>query len=261
MSICEIFPLIAEYTSQGKEVVMVTELGKVQRRSVFVDSRLVLGTKDHERYVALLGKERRIEVVNGDEKIVVERIDPRPSIILVGSGVIAKEIYRLAKSLGFIVAVVAEDAREDDFPEANLLSNSGEVLGQIAKDSFVVIANEGGKPYDIPFAYIALKGGARYVGFLSSQKRAAYTIAQLIKMGVPIEELKQRFYAPLGLDLNAKTAEEIALSALAEVVKLLRGGSGKHLREVKDPYKLVDDALQGKIEDNCNFVPKKVGEG
>jgi xanthine dehydrogenase accessory factor len=259
MSICEIFPIIADYTSQGKRVILVTKYSNVPIRSVFVDGKLIIGSKEHED-IALEAEKKgsKIEIEKNGIKIIAEVIEPRPAIVLVGSGVIAKEIFKLANTMGFIVEVVAEDAKEEDFPEAKFFSNTLQVLEQLSSNSFVIVANEGGKPYDIPAAYTALKAKAKYVGFLSSQKRAAYTIAQLIKMGIPIEELKERFYGPMGLDINAKTAEEIALSALSELILIMRKGSGKHLRDVKDPYPLLKDAMEGKISDVCNFTPIKI---
>ena len=251
-SVCEIFPLIAKLTSEGKRVVLVNEGGK---RSIFVEDTLVLGYQEHKKYAQEALEKGRIEIDGG--KIVAEVIEPRPSIIVVGSGVIAKAISKIALAMGYLVAVVGNhDINENEFDGVNFISNTLETLDQIiTEDSFVIVANEGGKPYDIDAAFIALKK-AKYVGFLASQKRAAYTIAQLLKRGVSIETIKERFYSPLGLDINAKTAEEIALSALSEVVKILRGGSGKHMREVKDPYVYLQDALEGKIEEKCTFTPK-----
>jgi len=261
MSICEIFPIIADYTSQGKRVILVTEYSNIPVRSVFVDGKLIIGNKKYED-LALEAEKRgnKIEVEKNGIKIVAEVIEPRPSLVLVGSGTIAKEIFKLATTMGFLVEVVAEDAKEEDFPDAKFFSNTLQVIEQLSSNSFVIVANEGGKPYDIPAAFLALKSKAKYVGFLSSQKRAAYTIAQLIKMGIPQEELRERFYGPMGLDLNAKTAEEIALSALSELVLIMRKGSGKHLRDVKDPYLLLKDAMDGKITDVCNFTPIKISE-
>jgi len=46
-SICEIFPLIAKFTSEGKRVVLVNEGGK---RSIFVEDTLVLGYQEHKKY-------------------------------------------------------------------------------------------------------------------------------------------------------------------------------------------------------------------
>ena len=251
-SACEIFPLIAKLTAEGKRVVLVSEGGK---KSIFVEGTLVLGYKEHEKYAKEALEKGRVEFEGG--RIVAEVLEPRPSIIIVGSGVIAKAIAKLALAMGYLVAVIGNhDINEKEFEGVHFLSNTLEVLEQIiTEDSFVIVANEGGKPYDIDAAFIALKK-ARYVGFLASQKRAAYTIAQLIKRGVSIETLKEKFYSPLGLDINAKTAEEIALSALSEVVKILRGGSGKHMREVKDPYVYLKEALEGKIEEKCVFAPK-----
>lgn len=256
MSVCEIFPLIAKLTAEGKRVVLVNEEGK---RSVFVEDKLVLGYKEHENYAREALDKGRVEIIVNGRKIIAEVIEPRPSLIIVGSGLVAKSIAKLSLAMGYLVAVIGDnDVNEEDFSGVNFISNTLDLLDQIVtEDSFVIIANEGGKPYDINAAEIALNK-AKYVGFLASQKRAAYTIAQLIKRGIDIETIKSKFYSPLGIDLNAKTTEEIALSALSEVVKILRGGSGRHMREVKDPYVYLKDALEGKIEEKCSFKPQSL---
>ncbi len=60
----------------------------------------------------------------------------------------------------------------------------------------------------------------------------------------------------MGLTLGAKTAGEIALSILAEVMMFMRNGSGKPMREIKDPRKFIKDALEGRIqEQSCSWRP------
>ncbi|MEM3352127.1 MAG: XdhC family protein, partial [Saccharolobus sp.] len=88
----------------------------------------------------------------------------------------------------------------------------------------------------------------------------ALMISLLMQRGIQLEEIKKRFHSPLGLDIGSKTAEEIALSILAEVVQFIRGGTGKRLQEIKNPYLLLEDALAGKIEDKCMFVPKSMND-
>jgi xanthine dehydrogenase accessory factor len=267
MSSCEIFPLIAKLGAEGKRFAIVTILrDKKVERTIVSEGKVLLGIIPND-IVQLaneaLEKYVKIERETNYGKVIIEPVEPRPGIIIVGSGAIAKSLAKIASAMGYYVAVIGNgDVKENEFNNfTSFISNSIEILEQIVdENSFVIVANEGGKPYDGYATYLALKKGAKYVGVLSSAKRAALIIAEVIKRGINLEEVKGRLYAPVGLDIGSKTAEEIAVSILSEVVLVLRGGTGKHMREVKDPYPYLKDALEGKIEDKCFFIPKVLSE-
>lgn len=264
MSSCEIFPLISKLTAEGKRFAIVSIYRNNRlERTIVSDGKVLLGSLDREILdlsIQALEKGQIIQKDIENGKIVIEPIEPRPAIIVVGSGIIAKFIAKLGVDLGYYVGVVGNgDIKEEDFQGVYAISNDLNILEQmVGEDSIVIVANEGGKPYDIDALYIAMKNKARFVGLLASQKRAALMISLLMQRGIQLEEIKKRFHSPLGLDIGSKTAEEIALSILAEVVQFIRGGTGKRLQEIKNPYLLLEDALAGKIEDKCMFVPKSM---
>jgi xanthine/CO dehydrogenase XdhC/CoxF family maturation factor len=74
----------------------------------------------------------------------------------------------------------------------------------------------------------ALNMGIPYVAVVASRKKAGLIMDYLKENDVQ-EETLQRFHSPAGLDLNAKSAEEIALSILSEIVMFKNSGSGKIL--------------------------------
>ncbi|BDC18827.1 XdhC family protein [Acidianus sp. HS-5] len=266
MSSCEIFALISKLSAEGKRFAIVSIYkGNRLERTIVADGKVLLGSLDKEILELSLEALEKNQVIQKDiegGKVVIEPIEPRPAIIIVGSGVIAKFTAKLAVDMGYYVGVIGNgDVREEDFQGVQAISNSLSLLEQlVSEDSIVIVANEGGKPYDLDALYISMKKNAKFVGLLASQRRAALMISLLIKRGIPIEEIKKRFHSPLGLDVESKTAEEIALSILAEVVQFIRGGTGKPLQEVKNPYLLLDDAMAGKIEDKCMFIPKSMSE-
>ena len=77
----------------------------------------------------------------------------------------------------------------------------------------------------------ALKKGIPYVGVVASAKKTGIILDYLKMNGVTEKEL-EHFYAPTGLELNAKTPEQIALSILSEMVMLANGGSGKQKKSI-----------------------------
>jgi xanthine dehydrogenase accessory factor len=75
----------------------------------------------------------------------------------------------------------------------------------------------------------ALKRGIPYVAVVASGKKTGIITDYLREHGITDEDL-ERFHAPAGLDLEAKTAEEIALSILSEMVMHRNGGTGHPMR-------------------------------
>jgi len=76
----------------------------------------------------------------------------------------------------------------------------------------------------------ALGTGAGYVGMIGSPGKVRTIFRKLLRKGIATEALAQ-VHAPIGLDLGARTPDEIALSIAAELLMWRRGGSGEPLRE------------------------------
>jgi xanthine dehydrogenase accessory factor len=72
----------------------------------------------------------------------------------------------------------------------------------------------------------------RYVGLIGPKKRRDELLSELLQIGVAINA---GFFAPAGLDLNAETPEEIALSVVSEIQRVFADGSGQSLRDRKLP--------------------------
>ncbi|TRM87325.1 carbon monoxide dehydrogenase, partial [Sulfolobus sp. A20-N-G8] len=136
MSSCEIFPLISKLSAEGKRFAVVS-IYKENRleRTLVVDGKVLLGSLDRE--ILDLANEaleegKVIEREYKGAKIFIEPIEPRPSIIIVGSGIIAKFLAKIGFDLGYYVAVVGSgDIKEDEFPQVFAISNDLAVLEQI----------------------------------------------------------------------------------------------------------------------------------
>jgi xanthine dehydrogenase accessory factor len=73
------------------------------------------------------------------------------------------------------------------------------------------------------------KGGAGYIGMIGSSRKV-HRVFDSLKQAVPVEQLKS-VYAPIGLDIGADSPAEIAVSVIAEILKIHRGRRGDHLRK------------------------------
>jgi xanthine dehydrogenase accessory factor len=67
-----------------------------------------------------------------------------------------------------------------------------------------------------------------YIGIIGSKRRWVET-KKLLKADGMTEEQLARFHSPIGLELNAETPEEIAVSIMAEIIMLRRGGTGERM--------------------------------
>jgi xanthine dehydrogenase accessory factor len=122
-------------------------------------------------------------------------------------------------------------------PEANPDADAfypvkmGDLPGQmkIGPHTFIVMTTRG-MVVDVEGLPALLDTGAGYIGLIGSKRRWAVTRKALVEKGVPEEKLA-RIHSPIGLELNAETPEEIAVSILAEIIMLRNGGSGKPMKE------------------------------
>ena len=148
---------------------------------------------------------------------------PPPRLVIVGAVHIAITLGRIARELGFRVVVC--DARDrfatpDRFPDADelILGWPNEVLPRLALDEFshVVVITHDAK-FDNPALIAALESPAPYVGALGSSRTHARRVEALREAGVSEADIA-RIHAPIGLDIGARTPQEIALATMAEIV-------------------------------------------
>jgi xanthine dehydrogenase accessory factor len=144
-------------------------------------------------------------------------------IILIGGAQIAVKLSELANLLGYDVTII--DPRKafiqkERFPAfANIIHEwPDKALRdiQISKSTAIVTLSHDPK-IDSPALLIALKSPAFYVGALGSLKTQKSLKQQLENAGLSKHSLN-KLRGPVGLDINAKTPAEIALSILAEII-------------------------------------------
>lgn len=157
----------------------------------------------------------------GTLEIYVEPHLPAPSLWVVGTTPIAASLTELGAGLGWDVTLVDPVADPAAFPEARRVVVSDDLAGLDPDASpYVVVASQGG--WDEEALDAALRREASYVGLVASPARAAKVREWLREQGIPEDRLAA-LRAPAGLDLGSESAEEIALSILAEMVQVRRG--------------------------------------
>ena len=173
-------------------------------------------------------------VCGGQLEVYVEPILPAPTLLLVGAGHVGKAVASLAQWLGFGV-VVNDDRPEFCTPEVIPKADAYYPVSmvdlpreyEITPWTFIVLTTRG-SDVDVEGLPALIKSPAAYIGVIGSRRRWETTRKQLIASGIN-KELLDRVHSPIGLELNAETPEEIAVSIMAEIIMLRDGGDGQQM--------------------------------
>ena len=180
--------------------------------------------------VADVGSNESFSTADGTE-VFVEGFTTPPTLVMVGGGHVGKATADLAHSLGYRVYVVddrPEFSNEERFPHAEQTvvapyDKWAEHL-DLNVNTFVVVATRGHR-YDDMAVESALTTRARYIGLLGSRRKTIMIYRRLLQNGVPLERIKE-ISAPVGLNIGALEPEELAVSIMAEIIMVRRGGDG-----------------------------------
>ena len=168
----------------------------------------------------------------GSLEIFVDPIKPKPNLVVVGAGHVGRAVAHLAHWLGFYV-IVTDDRSElctselvpdgDEFfpiPFSEVPDNIN-----ITPWTYFVLTTRS-VDVDVQGLPAVLESPAAYIGIIGSKRRWATTQQKLLETGLTEKDL-ERIKSPIGLDLNAETPEEIAVSILAEIILFRKGGASK----------------------------------
>jgi len=166
-------------------------------------------------------------VCGGDVEVFVEPILPAPTLFIFGGGHIALSLVSMAKMAGFKIVVVddrPEFANPERFPEAEqtLVTDFVQAFSQLEIDEsgYIVIVTYAHKSDEVVLEW-ALRTRAKYIGMIGSRAKNKLIFSHLQDKGIS-PELLNKVQAPIGLEINAQTPEEIAVSILAQLIKVRR---------------------------------------
>ena len=170
-------------------------------------------------------------VCGGEVEIFVEPIQPLPTVLIIGGGHVGRALVHLARWLGFRVALSddrVEFCNADWAPEAHeywpVPVSELVTRYKFNAQTYIVMPTRG-VPLDVDALPHLLDQPHAYLGVIGSRRRWATALKRLEAAGVRPERLA-KVHAPMGLELKAETPEEIAVSVMAEIVMLQRGGTG-----------------------------------
>jgi xanthine dehydrogenase accessory factor len=168
-------------------------------------------------------------ICGGELEVFIEPILTPPALYIFGGGHISLPLARMGKLLGFKIAVVddrSEFAHPDRFPEADIVLAEDFAKSfarlKIDKSSYIVIVTRGHQHDELVLEW-AVGTPAKYIGMIGSKTKVKAVFSHLLAKGIAQEQL-DRVHSPIGLEIEAQTPEEIAVSILAEVIKVRRSG-------------------------------------
>lgn len=194
---------------------------------------------------ALAGADRCEPDQSALPRVFVQAFAAPPRMILAGANAFVRALSRTGSQLGYRVTVV--DAREV-FATAAQFPHAHEVViawphrylraeaeaGRIDGRTVVCVLTHDPK-FDVPMLAAALTAvPVAFVGALGSRRTHAERMERLREEGITDDQLR-RLHSPLGLDLNARTPEETAISIAAQIIAETSGGSGRALGDTDGP--------------------------
>jgi xanthine dehydrogenase accessory factor len=160
----------------------------------------------------------------GQMEIFIEPLMPLKKLFMFGGGHVGKAVVKHAIDLDFEITVI--DSREDIFNDWNFTGYK-KVTGDFPKmlpklpyddNTFIIIATLD-HPTDNEVLAFCISRPHCYIGMIGSRKKVAVMKENLFSGGVATIEQLDKVDMPIGLDINAVTADEIAISIVAKLIK------------------------------------------
>ena len=220
---------------KGKKSVVVTVMnggeGAAPRKILLTEEQLLVSDRICPEDAVMIQK-AQLALATGNLQyapdgsgvgILAEPYFPEPHLIVLGGGHIAKPLVEFGAKVGFRVTVVDDRpmfADKDRFPDAEKVIcerfDNGLAQLELNENSFVVVTIREHR-HDLESLKQLLNENIGFIGMIGSKHSVNYVKEQLLKEGYP-EALIDRVNTPVGLDIGAKTPEEIAISIIAQLI-------------------------------------------
>lgn len=213
-------------------VALATNLRSGQQRLIFADSSDGELCLDMDMIVAAgeaLKRDEHIRFATPAGEVFVQVYNPPPRLLIVGAVHISEPLARMGALTGYGVTIVDPRrgfAQSQKFDQFDVIGDwPDEAMAALKPDARTAIVTLTHDPkLDDPALAAALRSPAFYIGALGSRKTHAARIGRLKEMGFTDSELA-RIHGPVGLDINALSPAEIAVSIVGQITQVRRAGS------------------------------------
>lgn len=253
-------PILTKVIMERGEVITATELFPNCGNRCIID-------ENHELYNELKAYFSDLPkiVTIADKKFFLEKITSSPELIIAGGGHVGLATAKLGAFIGMKVTVI--DSR-GEFADKERFSMADKVLccdfkeglsHNYGSNAYFVIATQGHE-YDEEALEAVLANNYRYAGMIGSKKKTAFVMENLIKKGWS-QDILAKVHAPIGLNINAATPEEIAISIIAEIIQEMN--NGRAVKNMPDVFSFIeknDEAMVlATIIDKEGSSPRGIG--
>ncbi len=172
------------------------------------------------------------------QSVLYQFVPPTIHLVVVGAGNDAQPLIQMAGLLGWQTTVIdgrATHATRQRFPQAQniMVSKPSDALSGLKIDeqtAFVLMTHN--YNYDVHLLSHLILSRCSYIGVLGPKSKLQRMLHDIEKKGIAISDPERdKIYGPVGLDIGAETAEEIAVSVIAEIKAVLSGRKGTMLRD------------------------------
>jgi xanthine dehydrogenase accessory factor len=250
----EVFDALARARARGHRVVLVTVVAVEGEAPSHPGAKLVvgadgvvagtLGCSEYDAagielaHEALSGRGPVRGEVSDDThgeprsiEIFAEVHEPEPAVLVFGSNPVGRAVAQLSRVIGRRVVLVAPGGDTDVVGGVEVKADDPEryLLAAPPGPADALVLSDHDAPWVDAVLRVALASDAFFVGMLGSRRHAPAALSRLRDNGVPEAHLA-RLHSPCGLDIGSRSAEEIGLSIVAEIVAAERGRPGGSLR-------------------------------
>lgn len=224
--------LATSIESSGKKSVILSRKW-IEKSDIFGDRAAQKGSPHYEeiKNTFRTGRPRLLRIKRGEQRapsqkalLFLEPLFPQSHLVIAGAGHIGKALAHLGSRLDFEVTVLddrAEFANPENIPEADhwIVGDIGKTIRDVPKtpDTYVVIVTRG-HSHDGVALKECITSDAAYIGMIGSARKIHLMRQRFLEEGWATTEQFDRVFAPIGLAIQSKTVEEIAVSIAAQLV-------------------------------------------
>lgn len=227
----EVWEALRQCIGNNKSAVLLSQIsGQQNQHALVYPNGEVKGEMPQETLLKAAQKTAKNHqnqiVTHQDEQWFVQDFPEKTRMVIVGSAHISLDLIHLANQFNFETIVI--DPRKIFTAETRFLSQPAQlyhawpaqVLSKLAlnQDTYAVLLSHDPK-IDDQALHALLRSEVAYIGCLGSRKTHAKRLKRLEEAGFTSDET-DRIFAPVGVDIHAKTPQEIALSVMAQVVEI-----------------------------------------
>lgn len=171
-------------------------------------------------------------ICGGTIQMFIEPTGVMPTLLVIGAGHCGQALAELGKWSGYRVSLCddrAEYCNPETVPglDAYIICSPSEITQRVTITAQTYIAaTTRGLPVDLDLIPQLLETPAPYIGVIGSRRRWLLASQALRERGLTDAQLG-RVRSPIGLEIEAETPKEIAVSIMAEIIMIRRGGTGK----------------------------------